>query len=70
MSMFRFLGVATYLLFLTTAIQVVAGSKVSPELQKTTESKVSVVTVETAVQELIHHRFLLSLADCVDLRAG
>lgn len=55
MSMFRFLGVATYLLSLTTAIQVVAGSKVSPELQKTTESKVFVVTVETAVQGLIHH---------------
>ena len=55
MSMFYFLGVVTYLMPLSTAVQtVVPGSKGSPELLKTTESKVSVITVETSVLGLIH----------------
>lgn len=51
--MFHFLGVVTYLMSLSTAI-IVAGGRSSPELLKTTESKVSVITVETDVLRLIH----------------
>lgn len=57
---------------LNTAIQiVVAGRKGSPELQKTTESKVSFISVETSVEGLIRQLgFFLFRIDCVDLGAG